>query len=218
MKLIQIYEDIYNETEMEELYNEILERLEEIVVDEPLFKNVIKYFKEKDYQKTLDEYRKHELQYSYGNTYDKIYKIRKLSSLQTRFDKSWGSKSGTYIAYRAGDIKKQKNGLFFSIDEIGAKSYSDTNRPVQKYEVTIRNPYTSKMMINLISELGEVPIQKIYNKRDKMDSGKFTFWADEQAVKLATKKGYDSILYTDPLPPADIELVVFNPNNVKLME
>jgi hypothetical protein len=120
-------------------------------------------------------------------------------------------------AYRIG--KEESNrGIFFSADYKGALAYASIHpgHAVQKYEINLNKALIAGHQ-NSVSKL-------FWNKSygDMIDSlgqrlrssvlGGRAF--DKKVMKEAVKRGYDGIIYTNPAPPAGMEVVVFYKKNL----
>lgn len=173
----------------------------------------LEFLKQKNYQglyNAFTEGGRDGISFEIKLTYEKVKKLKVNDYIDKTFGLDWGMQAGEYDVYRAGASESQR-GLFFSMDKAGADAYSDSENPTKKYKVTIGNPLVSTDVISLLSELTGNPKSFYIKQRDKVgDNEKWWRSVDKKAMELAKKKGYDSILYYEPAPPAVRELVVFS--------
>jgi len=175
----------------------------------------IKLINQYKFQEAFDIFIKNELNFEIGTTYTLLKDLKTELYIETHLDKNWGLKAGKYIAYRCGDLNS-KRGIFFSIDYSGAKLYCSD---VHKYEVTIHKPLIAARVEYALSELTNKSIDDILKIRDKAKVvNEWWMKVDKTVMELAKKKGYDSIIYTNPAPPAVKEMVIFDKKQIKKIE
>lgn len=172
---------------------------------------------QKKYAKSLDNIWNSKLRYDISNTLMEFKRIVTELHLQANYDPQWGQRAGEYIGFHAGPVHEVPNGLFFSIDQEGAVPYSHGGRrELKKYKVMIKRPLVAKSLYSALSILTGKGEQYFTDQKNKSNNvSKWWISMDEKVVKLASAKGYDSVLYTNPAPPAKKELVIFNSNQVK---
>jgi len=160
-----------------------------------------------------------EIHYDIKNTYHEITKARRDEEVHVKYGADWGTKPGTFTAYRSGPITGTSRGNFFAIDPEGAKSYSrEDGKDFHKYEVTVKNPYTVSRVEQAYADLTGKSIESVYQEKANKDAQKWWVRIDQQVAKLAREKGYDALVYTDPAPPAMRELVVFDQKGIKVKD
>jgi hypothetical protein len=135
-------------------------------------------------------------------------------------DDSWGRSPGTYTAWRAGSLKTETGSIHFAYDEKEAKEYDKDSegrsRGVHKYSVTIKNPLVADDQRDAHQILFGKPTTWNPPVGSKKTTAQWNIELDTKIAKAAKKKGYDSITYVDPRPPAARELVVLDPKMVKV--
>jgi len=179
-------------------------------------KKIIKYIKNNDFDNAIQVFHKTGLKYDIGNTFTELDDIKNDYYIETKLNKDWCLSHGTYIAWRAGKVENTPNGIFFSIDKQGAESYSDKDRSVNKYEVTIKRPLIAKNVVDALSKLTKKNIKYFITQRDNSyNIPKWWLKKDEEILSTARNNGYDSIVYTKPSPPALKELVLFDTKQAK---
>lgn len=228
MKIIKkiILEDI--QKDMDDNISKLIEKLngylseERLKKDWDIFKNAIKYLKSTDILNAREEIKKLE---GYPQSWFDIQDIYSDWDIISNpiYDKNWGLKPGKYLVWRAGTIDmKLDRGIFTAIDEVGAKLYLDSdnpNRTLHSYWATIKHPYISTRLESAYSDLANIPLAKVLKtKASVYDQQKWWRDLDKKIFNLAKKKGYDSITYTRPAPPASKEMVLFNKNQLELIQ
>jgi predicted Zn-ribbon and HTH transcriptional regulator len=177
-------------------------------------KGIINFIRQNKLKEAITLFRTSDLLYDIGNTYDALKKIDAENYVTENFDVNWGLKAGEYIAYRSGAIDNQKNGIFFSISKGGAEAYSDSssNRETKAYKVKISNPLVARRAEHAYFLLTGKNVPKSLQQ----DGGKEDWWVqlDAKIVSLAKDRGYDSVTYTNPAPPALKELILFKNQQV----
>lgn len=188
----------------------------ELENDANTIRNLLFSGKENDALKVFQDGK---LKYDIGVTYDKLKDYLDEKYIIENFGVDWGTKPGKYEVYRAGGIKGDRRGIFFSIDERGASAYSKGGEiETKKYKIGIKNPLVGNRVEEVYANLIGENVSKIYERKNRAKNVN-TFWRnlDAKVVKLAKEKGYDSILYTKPAPPALRELVLFDNKSVTEM-
>ena len=175
-------------------------------------KAIVEYLKVGDYKNAITLFRTSELLYDLGNTYDALKKLDIEDYVSKNFDINWGLKAGEYIAWRSGNIENTKNGIFFSISQGGAEAYSNNERTAKKYTVKINKPLVARRAEHAYLILTGKNVPKTLTQ----SGGNDDWWVklDERIVSLAKAKGYDSVTYTMPAPPAMKELILFDKKQV----
>ena len=169
-----------------------------------------------DYEGALKEFNVGDLMFDIGRTHTELLELKTEAYIAKEFGSDWGTKPGTYIAWRSGEVGA-KAGTFFSIDKQGADDYAPNHgvEESKRYLVTIKNPLSAKRLEEAYSKLTGKPVKDIIAQREKAkDIGKWWITLDQKIRKEAVKKGYDSVVYTKPAPPAIRELVVFEENSI----
>lgn len=147
-----------------------------------------------------------QLKYDLPQTYTRVQKYINREILRKKGILEWGEKPGKYTIYRSGELKDNPRGLYFSPDFEGAQPYGEN---VQTYEVTIQKPFVVKNQKEAIEKLGgKYPIQS----GDEVEWGRKV---DRLLVSLVKKTDYDSVVLTDPAPPALKEMMLINGKSVK---
>lgn len=178
-------------------------------------KQASELLKKDDLDGALKSMRDGEIHYDIPQTYTALMDIRDEREVAEKFGADWGTKPGTYTAWRSGDLESPR-GVFFSINESGAKAYEREGEKATKYSVEIKNPLVAKRFEDAYSMLsGKTPEQVRKEKDSKKVVNDWWQALDKKIMGLAKKKGYDSIVYTKPAPPAIRELVVFDKNAIK---
>ena len=201
---------------------------------EPPFIHELETFKiiivdEQDYIKAFDYYKNSSYIIKVGVFWNLLLTLK---NDQRLLDKNWGTVAGTYIAYRSGDIHNEPNGLFFAPDEESCRAYSkqDRNNVINGYKIKIVNPYVTESVYSALYELvgGTSPEQwhekmsrleyKMYKNQGTVSTSNADIHPslafDIRVRKIAEKKKYDSICYTNPPAPAIRELVIFDVSKI----
>lgn len=171
------------------------------------------------YDEAIAVMAKAEIHYDIKNTYLEITKARRDKEIHEKYGSDWGTKPGTYTAYRSGPITGTSRGVFFAVDPGGARAYSkEDGKDFHKYEVTVKNPYTIARVENAYADLTGTPIEKVLRDKAGKDAAKWWVRIDQQVAKLAREKGHDALVYTDPAPPAMREIVLFDKKAISLAD
>ena len=179
-------------------------------------KEVLQYIHAKDIDSAIMSFQESSLKYDIGNTYTALVDGYKYYKASIKFGGNWGESAGTYDLWRAGKLDS-KRGIFFSMNKEGAEEYSSLhdNQPAKKYTATIKNPLVSKNVVEAYSQLTGIPLQKIFEQKNRAkDSISWLRKIDTKVFNLAKKKGYDAITYTKPAPPAIKEMVILDRSSI----
>jgi SPP1 gp7 family putative phage head morphogenesis protein len=170
-----------------------------------------------EYQKAYEELWKGDLRYDIPNTATAVVKVKEDAYISSTFGEDWGMKAGTYSVWRSGDLDSVR-GVFFSIDEQGAKAYSSLHNdaPALQYETTIQKPLVADDLIGAYSQLTGRSVESLRKQRDNHPNvAKWWRDVDKKVFELAKKQGYDAITYTKPAAPALREMVVIDKKALK---
>lgn len=151
------------------------------------------------------------------NTYFNFAKVDRDAYLHRTVGLDWGTKPATLTAWHAGGTANaEKNGIFFSPNKGGAEPYSKGGVPPKQYAVTIKNPLVATRVEYAYAELSGTPVAKVFETKSKTKNVQ-AYWLslDKKVAKLAQKKGYDAITYTDPAPPAPREIVMLSVKSIQ---
>jgi hypothetical protein len=131
----------------------------------------------------------------------------------------WGSKPGIYTVYRAGNL--DRNIVFTANTFKGAEEYASAfseegdidplRAGVTAYTVELKNPYRSRNIQEAYQDLFGKDVNDL---RDRSADG----WtkADNKIRGRLNALGYDAWVMSDPAPPADKEMNIFNPKKSKM--
>lgn len=157
-----------------------------------------------------------DLKYDIGNTYDELNDYVDKKYIAKTFGEDWGTKPGEYVAYRSGEVKGEKRGIFLSMDRKGAKMYSKGGEvKTIEYRVNIKNPLVGERVEEVYADLVGENAHEVYERKNRSgDINKFWRELDAKVITLAEKEGYDSIVYTKPAPPALRELVLVSSESI----
>lgn len=201
--------------ELSEKLDEVKSKLKGYLDDEEIgykSKEVLDLLEENNIKEALNKFRESELCYEIGNTYMSLRDISDEIIIHQDHGLDWGKKAGQYEVWRAGEVGSQKNGIFFSINEQGAKAYThEKGRELKKYTVEIKNPLVVKRVEHAYSQLTGISVSDLIKQRDRSKNvGDWWLKLDEKVAQLARKAGYDAVTYTKPAAPAIREMVVFD--------
>ena len=173
-------------------------------------KKISRLLDEGNTKEAVETFTNSELKYDISNTYSELRTAHEKNEFNKEFGEDWGTKSGTFDVYRAGEVGNQKNGIFFGASKEEVLSYEDENRKVKKYSVTIKNPLVAGRVTDAYHQLT--------GKKKEMIDMREGDWLklDETVARLAKKAGYDSITYVDPAPPATRELAILDKESVEI--
>lgn len=130
----------------------------------------------------------------------------------------------TLRLFRAGKVDDPfKRGTFFAGDLKGAEAYSSihSGAPAKEYLVEAKNVYQAKSHAALYRELFNESIHdgiwKAERSKDVKTSTEAWRKVEAKMAKELKKRGYDGLIYTEPLAPASIEFAVLDPKSAKII-
>lgn len=121
------------------------------------------------------------------------------------------------LVWRAGPLQDNfGRGIYFGGSREDAAAYSENHGGAEPlaYEVKAKNAYITRNQATLLQELfnkgwgdevSRVDIQK-FNGGNSMMAARTV---EARMVKQLKKTGFDALVYTDPLPPAKLEVAAF---------
>lgn len=178
--------------------------------------NVLAKLEKGDIDGAIKSFQESSVKYDIPNTYTNLERARDEDKVNAEAGKDWGLTPGKYEVWRSGNLDS-KRGIFFSIDKEGAESYSQIRgTKAKKYTVEIKNPLVAKRLEDAYAVLTGRTKKEILEERDSADNVQ-EWWkrTDRKIFDLAKEKGYDSITYTYPAPPAIKEMVVFSKSAIR---
>lgn len=130
----------------------------------------------------------------------------------------------TLNVFRAGEVNDPfKRGTFFAGDRAGAEAYSviHNGAPAKEYVVDAKNVYQAKSHGALYHELFDESIHdgiwKAERSKDVKTSGDAWKKVEAKMAKELKKRGYDGLIYTEPLAPAKTEFAVIDPKSARII-